>query len=202
MDYLVEYISANRGRYTRKAITDQLMAAGHDLKTIDEAWAVVNAAAMEAAESATPVTRWPVLLGLTAAGAVLTFVMWATAPFYSASSAAFATLWYVVSVLVLMAVGVGLTRAAAGGAWVVVVALGALITAGLLWQLWQAQPISAGGGADAGGFLAVALAALVTGALFAVHRYWAQMPYLAYAVPILAWVTVTGICVSPLLRGG
>ena len=38
-----EYILANRRKYTRGAIGDQLRAAGHDQAAIDEVWRVVDA---------------------------------------------------------------------------------------------------------------------------------------------------------------
>jgi hypothetical protein len=43
MDTIHDYIRDNRGRYTREAIRQQLLAAGHDAAAIDAAWAMVDA---------------------------------------------------------------------------------------------------------------------------------------------------------------
>ena len=201
MNALIEYIGANRGRYTRKAITDQLIAAGHDLATIEEAWAVADAAATSAA-SAGPRTRyWPVTLGLTAAGAVLTFVIWqpaATNP--DRFPPEFATVSYVITVLVVMGVGIGVTRAASGGAWVAVVVVGVISTGWLLW-LTVANFAFLSGYDIALGFGAAAVVAVATALAIALHRYQAQIPYLAYALPVLGWLAITGVCASPLVTG-
>jgi hypothetical protein len=42
---IADYIRANRDKYTREAIRDQLIAAGHDHGAIDEAWHAVEAEA-------------------------------------------------------------------------------------------------------------------------------------------------------------
>jgi len=191
-EQVANYIRENRGRYTKEAITSQLIAAGHDPAAIEEAWAVVNAAARSAAESAGPRTRyWPVLLGLTGVGGVLTFISWEF-------GAPLATVFYVATVLVVMAIGIGVTRAASSGAWIVLVGLGVVSALGLLWV---AIANSVNGYVDGVTFLAAALAAVATAGVIAVHRYQAQIPYLAYALPVLGWLAVTGICVSPLLTG-
>lgn len=40
---IADYIRTNRDKYTRGAIRDQLLAAGHDQAAIDEAWEAVEA---------------------------------------------------------------------------------------------------------------------------------------------------------------
>src|SRR5918998_4279177 len=40
---IADYIRENRGRYTREAIRQQLIDAGHDPKEIDATWAVLDA---------------------------------------------------------------------------------------------------------------------------------------------------------------
>ena len=52
---ILEYIRANRARYNREAIIAQLVAAGHELGTVDDAWAAVSAE-VEAAAGPNP---WP-----------------------------------------------------------------------------------------------------------------------------------------------
>lgn len=44
---IVEYIHTNRDRYTREAITDQLVAAGHDRADVDATWAELAAASSD-----------------------------------------------------------------------------------------------------------------------------------------------------------
>lgn len=43
IDPIRDYIAANRDRYTRETITEQLTAAGHDKASIDEAWDELDA---------------------------------------------------------------------------------------------------------------------------------------------------------------
>ena len=72
MEDLIVYINANRVRYTREAISDQLVAAGHDRKLIAEAWAASDAAAQAAAvaEANRPRYGW-FTLGLIVVGAIV-----------------------------------------------------------------------------------------------------------------------------------
>jgi hypothetical protein len=49
-DPIREYILANRDKYTKEAIRDQLLAAGHDQTAIDHAWQAVGADASSTPE--------------------------------------------------------------------------------------------------------------------------------------------------------
>jgi len=191
----IEYISANRDRYTREAITEQLVKAGHDPGSIKDAWARSDAAVESAAYPAGRPRYGLVALVLLALGGLVTFVIWSD---LYAAGGFIATLSYVITGLVTMGIGIALTRAASGRAWAAVVVLGVTVTAGLLWV---AIGNSVNGYVDGASFLAAALAAVTTAAVIAVHQYQAQIPYLAYALPVLGWLAVTGICMSPLLTG-
>jgi len=190
MQNLIEYISTNRSRYTREAITDHLIEAGHDPSAIEEAWAMSDAAVKAAADARPRYGR--VTVALLALGGLATFVIWSD--LYSAGGGGLATLSYLITGLVAIGVGIGLTRVASGRAWAVVVGLGVVTTLGLL-------AVTVSYGYDAPRFAALALAAVATALAYALHRDPGRIPYLAYALPVLGWLAVTGICVSPLLTG-
>jgi hypothetical protein len=192
-EQIADYIQQNRDRYTREAITDQLIKAGHNPSAIEEAWAMSNAALEAAADARPRYGRFT--LALLAIGGLATFVIWSG--LYSTGGGGLATLSYLITGLVAIGIGIALTRAASGGAWVVVLALAVLSTFGLLWVALANSAYGYGAVA----FLAPAIAALAAVSVIAVHRYQVQVPYLAYALPVLGWLTVTGICMSPLLTG-
>jgi hypothetical protein len=50
-DPIRDYILANRDKYTKEAIQDRLLAAGHDQAAIDQAWQAVEAGASPTPES-------------------------------------------------------------------------------------------------------------------------------------------------------
>lgn len=52
-DPIRDYITANRDKYTKEAIREQLLAAGHDIASVDEAWQQIEAVG----KPATP-SRW------------------------------------------------------------------------------------------------------------------------------------------------
>jgi hypothetical protein len=68
-----EYIRANRQRYTRDAVTEQLRASGHDSAEIEAAWARVEAATptVPPATAGPGTTLLAVLLGLGYAFAIV-----------------------------------------------------------------------------------------------------------------------------------
>lgn len=192
-EQIAQYIRENRDRYTRQAINDQLKAAGHDARSIDEAWAVVGAA--ERPDPELPRVRYrSLVLILVILGGVAAFIAGSSGPYVG-------PLWaisYVISALIVMGIGIGMTRAASGSGWIAVVVL-----AGLAWAaaLWVTATTVAAGGDPLPGFLATGVAAVVTLTAFAVHRYRQAVPLLAYALPVLGWLAITGVCVSPLLTG-
>jgi len=71
-----EYIRANRDRYTRAAITQQLTDAGHDTAAVDAGWTASDAE-VEATRGPNPWPRFWRAFWLTAlVGAVLIVVVW------------------------------------------------------------------------------------------------------------------------------
>ncbi len=191
-DQIVQYIRANRGRYTRQAIDDQLRAAGHPAQSIEAAWVAVGPP--EGAEPALPGVRYgPLVIGLLILGGVGTAIAGRDSFF----GAGLWVLSYLISVLIVMAIGIGMTKVAAGSGWKAVVVLVGLLWAAMLWIT-----VSSLAGSDFTAlFIGAGIAALATLTAFAVHRYHREVPLLAYALPVLGWLAVTGVCVSPLLTG-
>jgi hypothetical protein len=72
-DPIRDFIAANRDRYTREAITDQLVAAGHDRALIDEAW---EAHTPDVAPTERATDPWMVAYVLLAYAAGLVAVLW------------------------------------------------------------------------------------------------------------------------------
>jgi hypothetical protein len=193
-EQIANYIRENRDRYTREAITDQLMKAGHDPGAIEEAWAMSDAAVASAADARPRYRR--VTVALLTIGGLATFVIWSD--LYAAGAGGLATLSYLITGLVAIGVGIGLTRVASGRAWAVAVGLGVVTTLGLL----TVTVSNLSDGYDAPRWAALALTAVATAVAYALHRDPGGLPILAYALPVLGWLAVTGICVSPLLTGG
>jgi hypothetical protein len=182
-DQIAEYIRENRGRYTRQAIDDQLKAAGHDAESIAEAWAAVGPP--ERGEPALPGVRYgPVVIGLLILGGAVSAIAGRDAYF----GVGFWIASYVISALIVMAIGIGMTNVAAGSGWKALVVL-----VGLLWAAMMFVTNEV--------FIGTGIAAVVTLTAFAVHRYHKEVPLLAYALPVLGWLAITGVCVSPLLTG-
>lgn len=190
-EQIAKYIREHQGRFTREAITKQLLAAGHDAGVIDETWTAVNAAGFPRPPSVFPHARYtPLIAGLVALGAIPAFLA-------SSSVLYVGGLWgvsYLIAAPIVMLLGVGLTAISVSRGWLVVVILAALLT---LYFLWQAVTF-----VDVPAFLLAAVAAAATTAAIAIHRYGAQVPVLAYALPVVGWLLVTGVCASPLVTGG
>jgi hypothetical protein len=112
---ILDYIRANWTRYTREALTKQLVDAGHDRAAVDEAWQAVVAEA-EAAAGPNPWPRFWRAFGLTAlVGAVLIVVGWSQVSFFGSTGGIIlaALLVYGVALLVPFIVGaaiVGFSR--------------------------------------------------------------------------------------------
>ena len=111
---ILEYIRANRARYNREAIIAQLVAAGHEQGTVDEAWAAVSAE-VEAAAGPNPWPRFKrafLLTGLVGLAAV--FVSWSLSNGMYANSGypALATGVLLVFLLVPLVVGAAIVGVA------------------------------------------------------------------------------------------
>lgn len=111
---ILDYIRANWARYTREALTKQLVDAGHDRAAVDEAWLAVVAEA-EAAAGPNPWPRFKrvfLLSGLVGLAAV--FITWSTSGGMYANSGypALATGVLLVFLLVPLAVGAAIVAIA------------------------------------------------------------------------------------------
>ena len=112
---ILDYVRANRARYNREAITAQLIAAGHEQGSIDEAWATVSAE-VEAAAGPNP---WPrfrrafLLTGLVGLAAVIVSWSLSNGIFVNSGTSVLAAGVLLVFLLVPLAVGaaiVGIAR--------------------------------------------------------------------------------------------
>jgi hypothetical protein len=190
-EQIAKYIREHRGRYTREAVTKQLLAAGHDAQAIDATWTAVNAADFPRPASVFPHARYtPFIAGLVALGAIPAFLAGSSGLYLSG-------LWgvsYLIAAPIVMLLGIGLTAISVSRGWFVVVILGAFVT---LYGLWLSITL-----VDVPVFLFAAVAAAATIAAVAIHRYGAQWPILAYALPVVGWLLVTGVCAAPLVTGG
>ncbi|MGH2462655.1 MAG: hypothetical protein ACRDFZ_03390 [Candidatus Limnocylindria bacterium] len=195
MDDLIEYINANRARYTREAIADQLMAAGHDRETVAKAWEASDAAMQLAAESAPARPRYGWLtLGLIVAGVVGILVVGGGSPYVF-----FVVIAYLIGAPICVGVGIGLVRLVDGGRWKV--ALG-LIVGLIVLMLLSVIPMLAGGVllpetialSPPFWLLMAGLVALpVLGARMGAPR---EGNVLAYGLPIVGWLAATGSCLA------
>jgi len=192
---LVQYIRANRDRYTREAITAVLVGAGHDPAAIEAAWALVAIDGGASASDARPRTRYiAVFVPLLVLGGALVFLvgsgMYLVGPFWGIS--------YLITAVVVISISVGLTALASGRGWIVAVALGAAATAAMAWISISLNAVEN----YPGWIIATLVGLIATVTAYAVHRYRIEVPALAYALPFIGWLVVTGICVSPLIAGG
>jgi FtsH-binding integral membrane protein len=103
MNEIVDYIRTNRKRYTREAISEQLLKAGHDRQAVADAWGQVDT---EDVARGTLSTRYLLLaIGLIVIGVVGLFLVTADA-YYGAAVAIFGAPIYVVVVAVAILIGV------------------------------------------------------------------------------------------------
>jgi hypothetical protein len=185
-DEIDEYIRANRDRYTREAITGQLLEAGHDRAAVDAAWA----RAQEGAASRAPIgwrPGWPLLLALVILGAIGTALVWADDTY----GAGIAPVIY----LILVVIALGLATAIAG-----LIDRGHGTIAGVLLAL---VALAGAGMSFGSGLSLVALGiAVLAGApallLLAQRGDPHVNGWVAAAIPLVVWLAVTGTCYAPL----
>lgn len=183
-----DYIKANRDKYTREAIRDQLIAAGHDPAAIDEALQ-----ADTAAEAAPMRTGWRLgwrsFLVLVVLGAIGAGLIWQN-QMYSAGGIAAAI--YAVIAGIALGVGRGISVLVDRGQTVAAAALLAVIGGvGALLLVTGNSLILAAIAVLAAGGLAAGLLALRRGDP-------ARASLLGAAVPIVFWLAVTGTCYAPI----
>lgn len=182
-----DYIRENREKYTREAIREQLIAAGHDPAVVDTE--LERMAGQSAAP--TPPTgwrpRWRELLVLVVLGAIGAALVWADEPPYRAGGLAAVIYVILASIALAIAKGVSLqVDAGRTGTAVILLAMAAVagaVVAGL-------SLISLG----------VAVFVAVMGLLLIYLR--GSNPRVAgivgASIPILVWLAITGTCYAPL----
>jgi hypothetical protein len=109
-----EYIRANRDRYNRATITNQLIAVGHDAAAIDQAWTASDAE-VAAARGPNPWPRyWGTFLLSGLVGVVAVFLIWSgMGGFYSGSGYPnLAAIVFLVFLVVPLLVGAGIVALA------------------------------------------------------------------------------------------
>jgi len=74
-DPIHDYIRANRDRYTKEAIRDQLLAAGHEQAAIDEAWQQIVAEATPARPEGSNLSLYVWILYWLGAGIIAAFIV-------------------------------------------------------------------------------------------------------------------------------
>ena len=184
------YIRQNRSRYTREAIRAQLIAAGHDPTAIDEAWERLGAPS-GAATSPGWRPGWPVLLLLLVLGAVGAAVVWAGQPY---GAGGIAPIVYFIVMGVAFAVAKGISALIDSGSStiaIVLVGVGAFV-GGVLGLTGGPSPSPFTLG------LAVLAAGLVLVLLFLRSRSPRALGAVGAALPIIAWLVITGTCYAPL----
>jgi hypothetical protein len=182
------YIQEHQERYTREAMRAQLVAAGHSPTAVDLALdrAAVSSVLQQGAGWRPSWLEFIVLLVLGAIGAA---VAWANQPY---GAGAVAPIVYAV----ILAIGFGSAKLLS-----ILIDRGNPRAAGALLAL-----VAAGGVylAIINGMSPVALAIAAVAAVLAIlmftvgHRNLPLMGTVGAALPILAWLVVTGTCLSPL----
>jgi hypothetical protein len=185
------YIRENRGRYTREAVRQQLIAAGHAPEAIDAAWErVARASPATPQRPAGWRPGWREFLILLVVGAIGAAIVWANEPY---GAGAIAPVVYAV----ILSVGFGVAKlisilvdrgnAVAAAVILAILAVGAVY----LGVINSLSPIALAMAAIVG-VLAVLLVTLGPG-----NRRLTGM--IGAGLPILVWLVVTGTCFSPLL---
>lgn len=186
-----DYIRENRDRYTREAIHEQLLAAGHNVASIDAAWERVGNG------SEPPVVGWRlrgrVFLVLVVVGGIGAGLIWAGQPYGAGGIAAVAY-----AVVATVALGFGKWVSMLVDRKRIWAAAAILAMIGGLAAYSQLSTIAGGsmllGSLAIVGFGGVAVALVLLGRT---NPRWAGS--LGAAVPILLWLVVTGTCYAPLL---
>jgi hypothetical protein len=182
-----DYIRENRDKYTREAIREQLIAAGHDPEAVD---AELERSAGQYAAPTPPIgwrPRWREFLVLVLLGAIGAAIVWAGEP-YGAGGIA--------PVVYFIVVSIGF---AIGKAVSLLVDAGNTLTAAVLLG------VAAVGGAVVFGLSLVSQAIAVPAVVMAVLLIYLRgsnpraAGAVGAAIPLLVWLLVTGTCYSPLL---
>ena len=187
-----EYIRQNRDRYTREAIRQQLIAAGHDRSAIDAGWERVGAVSTTPTRPAGWRPGWREFLVLLVVGAIGAALVWAG---FDYGAGVIAPIVYAV----IFSIGFGLAKLISilvdqgrNNAAAVLLAIAAAVTAylGIINNL------------SAVALAAAAVLGLMAIALFVFGgRNRDVLATIAASFPILVWLVVTGTCYAPLFTG-
>jgi hypothetical protein len=186
-----DYIEQNKARYTSEAMRDQLLAAGHDPRGVDEALKRL-AAPSESARPAGWRPGWTEFALLLVVGAIGAAIVWAGQP-YGAGGIAPIVYAIVVSIGFGIAKFLSITIDQAGSGpaaiYLVIATVGALLISTI------------------NGFaLPILAAAAGAGVLAVVFFFLRGSPRTAgmigAALPIVVWLLITGTCYAPLLSSG
>jgi hypothetical protein len=188
-DTIREYIRANRDRYTREAITAQLVANGHDPAEVEAAWAAMQPASRQP-DASGPVSG-RVLAVLILLGVVAVAITWSGTS-YGAN--VIAPIVYAIATTVAVGVVYAITLAAqhghtgAAAAWfgAIGIAAAGLLVLNTLWPIAIAVIVVFGG------------AALILARGGSAGRAVAVVSWL----PLLVWLVSTGACVAPAVLSG
>lgn len=182
---IADYIRANKDRYTRAAITEQLVTAGYDAAAIQAAWAALDTPPHEKGWR----PGWVAYLLLLVLGTIGAALVWADEPY---GGGGFAAVAYAIIVSIAFAIGKGLgwvvdrIGSAAAGVFLAVVAVGGGVLA-----YSAMSPLLA---------LFVAPVAGIPAILLLVGRGATRTKgVVAAAIPLVAWVVVTGTCYAPVI---
>jgi len=183
-----DYIRENRERYTREAIREQLIAAGHDPVAVD---AGLDRAAVHSAVPARPVgwrPRTREFVILVVLGAIGTVILYANYPY---GGAAIAPVVYVILASIAFGFGKWMSILVDSGSivWPVIL-LGLVAAAVAISGVLKQAPLA----------LVVALLPGVPALLLLYLPRSNAARTLAAALPILFWLVVTGTCYSPWLQ--
>jgi hypothetical protein len=181
-----EYIRANRDRYTREAITQQLIAAGHDRATVDAAWERADADASADPAPAGWRPGWWILLGLLVLGAIGAALVWADERY----GAGIAPVAYFILAFVAVAAGKGIATLIDGGHRIAVGILLGLLALGGAYLSISANLLPVA--------VLLVLGAGIPALLLLARGDHRTTGWIAAAVPMLVWLAVTGTCYAPL----
>lgn len=186
-----EYIEQNKATYTREAIRENLVTAGHDPAAIDEAWERLGAS--NAAPKPTGWRPgWREFLLLVIGGAIGAAAVWSGQPYGAGGIAP-------IAYVIIVSIGFGIAkfisitidRAGSGAAafYMVLATVGTLLISAINGFAPLLLALTAG---------TVVLATV----FFFLRRSERAAGMIGAALPIVVWLLITGTCYAPLVSGG
>lgn len=185
-----EYIRANQARYTREAVRQQLVAAGHDPASIDAAWERVSASE-RAPRSTGWRPGWREFLVLLVLGTIGAAILWAGESY---GAGVIAPVMYAI----VLSIGFGAAKLTSilidhGRSTTAAVLLAIAAVVGIYMTIINGPSLINVGVTAATGIAAVALF------LFG-NSNQRLFGMIGAVVPILIWLVVTGSCYAPQVR--